>query len=213
MKTPDPTKAESSASRMQPGGNPANQQTKDASILGAAPTDVNNAERNAMCATVEAVEWLTLGRKHRIYRPAGVGVLRWARDRIPHRLVSVGDEYVTVVTEAGVPIGNSLKRDALRASKLWIRTDLVCWEFLLPGNRLYDNIDELLDRRRSDGRKRYALRGYLVFARCGATRPVLAGSTRDRLEQQIRQTAGGRSPYACEPLPEWLSPANRRAAS
>lgn len=211
MKTPDPTKAESSASQMQPGGNPANPQTKDAHILGAFPADVNDAERIAMRATVAALEWFSLGRKHRIYLPAGVGALRWWRKDLPHRLVSVGNEYVTVVTEAGVPIGNSLRRDALRASKLWIRADLVCWEFLLPGNRLFDSIDEL-HARGHDGRKMYTLRGFLVFARCGATRPVLAGSTRNRLEHEIRQTAGGRNPYACELLPEWMSPANGRVA-
>jgi hypothetical protein len=211
MKTPDPTKAESSASQMQPGGNPANPQTKDASILGALPADVNDAESNTIRATVEGVEWFTLGRRHRMYRPAGVGALRWWKAEVPHRLLSVGNGFLTVVTEAGVPIGNSLRRDAQRASKLWIHADLICWEFLLPGNRLYNIIDELLDRGH-DGRKMFALRVYLVFERCGATRPILAGSTRQRLEQEIRQTAGGRNPYAAETLPEWLSPANGRAA-
>jgi hypothetical protein len=191
---------------------PAETLTKDAIILEALPADVNDAERHAMRATIEAVQWFTLGRKHRIYRPAGVGALRWWKAKIPHRLVSVGNDYVTVVTEAGVPIGNSLRRNARQASKLWIPADLVCWDALLPGNRLYDNLDALLDPRRSDGRKMYALRGFLVFARCGATRPALAGTTRDRLKQEIQQTAGGRNPYACEPLPEWLSPASGRAA-
>ncbi|MCW5641137.1 MAG: hypothetical protein KIT63_03480 [Rhodoferax sp.] len=192
---------------------PAETLIKDAHILGASPADVNDAERQAMRATIEAFEWFTLGRKHRIYRPAGVGALRWWKAKIPHRLVSVGNGYVAVVTEAGVPIGNSLRRDARRASKLWIRADLVCWESLLPGNRLFDSIDELLDRRRSDHRKMFSLRAYLVFARCGATQPILARSTWVRLEREIRQSAGGRNPYDSEPLPEWLTPPSRRAAS
>lgn len=211
MKTPDPTKAESSESQMQPGGNPANPQTKDASILGALPAHVNDAESNTMRATVEGVEWFSLGRKHRSERPAGIGALRWRREQIPHRLVSVGNGFVAVVTEAGAPMRNSLRRNATWAPKLWIPAEMVAWECLWSGNRLYNSIDELLARGH-DGRKMFSLRVYLVFERCGATRPIIAGSAWARLEQEIRQTAGGRNPYAAEPLPEWLSLANGRAA-
>ena len=210
MKAPDPTKAESSASQMQPGGNPANPQIKDASILGAFPADVNEAERIAMHATVEGVEWLSLGRKHRGQRPAGIGALRWWRDKIPHRLVSVENGFVAVVTEAGVPMRNSLRRNATWAPKLRIRANMVAWECLLSGNRLYNSIDELLARGH-DGRKMFSLRVYLVFERCGATRPIIAGSTWARLEQEIWRTAGGQNPYA-DALPPWLRPASGRAA-
>jgi len=186
--------------------------TQSNSIVSPARTDVNDAERIAMLATIEAVEWFSLGRRHRICRPAGVGALRWSRDKIPHRLVIVGNGYVTVVTESGVPIGSSLRRNATRAPKLWIPVNMVAWDCLLPGNRLYGSIDELLDRRRSDPRKMFSLRAYLVFNRCGAIQPILARSTRHRLERDIRQTAGGRNPYAAESWPEWLSPAYGRAA-
>lgn len=196
---------------MQPGGNPANPQTKDASILEALPADVNDAERIAMRATVAALEWFYLGRKHRSQRPAGIGALRWWRKDLPHHFVSVGNGYVAVVTEAGAPLRNSLRRNATWAPKLLIRTEMVAWECLLPGNRLFDSIEDLLARGH-DGRKMFSLRVYLVFERCGATRPIIAASTSARLEQEIRQTAGGQNPYAAEPLPEWLSLANGRAA-
>lgn len=189
---------------------PAETQTKDASILGALPADVNDAERVAMCATVAALEWFSLGRKHRSQRPAGIGALRWWRKDLPHHFVSVGNGYVTVVTEAGAPLRNSLRRNATWAPKLLIRTEMVAWECLLPGNRLFDSIEDLLARGH-DGRKMFSLRVYLVFERCGATRPIIAASTSARLEQEIRQTAGGQNPYA-DALPPWLRPASGRAA-
>lgn len=189
---------------------PAETQTKDASILGALAVDVNDAERIAMRATVAALEWFSLGRKHRGQRPAGIGALRWWRDKTPHRLVSVGNGFVAVVTEGGGPMRTSLRRNATWAPKLWIRANMVAWECLLPDNRLYDSIDELLARGH-DGRKMFSLRVHLVFERCGATRPIIAGPTWARLEQEIRRTAGGQNPYA-DALPPWLRPASGGAA-